>query len=102
MGDAQSAQREGKLHAAAEEEGGKVDDAQTERSAQHQVGSYFMQIQIADTTAALQAALTHIIWHFILGNRLLCYNADVRTVQVLFANTHDSFEGAALSPPGAV
>ena len=57
MGDAQSAQREGKLDAAAEEEGGKVDDAQTEKSVQHQVGSYFPQIQIADTTAAFPGSL---------------------------------------------
>lgn len=41
MGDAQSAQREGKKDAAAEEESGKVDDAQTEQHIEEKVSSYF-------------------------------------------------------------
>lgn len=48
MGDAQSAQREGKKDAAAEEESGKVDDAQTEQNTEDKVSCHFPQIQIVD------------------------------------------------------
>lgn len=41
MGDAQSAQREGKKDAAAEEESGKVDDALTEQAVEDKVPSRF-------------------------------------------------------------
>lgn len=46
MGDAQSAQREGRKDAAAaEEESGKVDDAQTEQNTDDKVSSSFPHIQ---------------------------------------------------------
>lgn len=46
MGDAQSAQREGKKDAAAEEESVKVDDALPEQNIEDKVSSYFPQILV--------------------------------------------------------
>lgn len=49
MGDAQSAQRDGKKDAAEEEEeSGTVDEAQCEQNTEDKVSSYFPQIQIVD------------------------------------------------------
>lgn len=46
MGDAQSAQRENKKDAAAEEESGQVDDARAEQNAEDKVSACFPHIMV--------------------------------------------------------
>lgn len=57
MGDAQSAQRGEKKDAAAEEESGKVDDAQ-EENIEEKVSFYFPEIPIVDIRQASPITFT--------------------------------------------
>lgn len=116
MGDAQSAQREGRNDA--EEESGTVDDAQTEENTEDKVSAYFSQIQIVLILQSPVTNLSIMIFLLICALRIIrnCSNTFlgikpliciiqnqkyvllfvikmlmldfvVRTVQVLHANT---------------